>query len=101
MNPEYLEQQRAPDDAAIIEALTSSTDRSVEIVKDQRVCEAAAVAYARYRMVEPFPLKPRPVVPVAVVRAGPAWMVDDQADGGGRGIFDRSWRILAWWAPPD
>jgi hypothetical protein len=101
VNPAYLERQRAPDDAAIIEALTSSTDRSVVIVKDERVCEAAAVAYARYRMMEPSEPKPRPVVPVAVVRAGPAWIVDDQADGGGRGIFDKSWRILGWWAPPD
>jgi hypothetical protein len=104
VDPDYLEQLQAVNDAedgGMREALTSNTDRSVEIVKDQNVCEAAAVAYARHRIMEQSEPKPRPVVPVAVVRAGPAWIVDDQADGGGRGIFDRSWRILAWWAPPD
>ena len=97
MDPKYLEQ---PADG-IREALNSNTDRSVEIVKEQGVCEAAAVAYARYRMMDQTEPKPRPVVPVAVVRAGPLWIADDQADGGGRGIFDRSWRILAWFEPPD
>ncbi len=97
LDPDYLE-QGAP---GIIEALRSNTDRSVETVKNQGVCEAAAVAYARHRVMEQSEPKPRPVVPVAVVRAGPVWIVDDQADGGGRGIFDQSWRILAFFEPPD
>ena len=98
VDPKYLEQA----DVEIREALSVTTDRSVETVKDQRVCEAAAVAYARRRPVDGlWRTDPRPVVPVMVVRAGPLWLVDDQADGGGRGIFDRLWRLLAWFEPPD
>jgi hypothetical protein len=101
VDPEYIEQARVGGSKEIVAALSSTTDRSVEIVRDQRVCEAAAVAYARHRIMEHAEPKPRPVVPVTVVRAGPAWIVDDQADGGGRGVFDASWRILGWWTPPD
>jgi hypothetical protein len=97
VDPEYVE-QGAPE---ILKELSSTTDRLMETVKDQRICEAAAVAYARHRVMEQSEPKPRPVVPVAVVRAGPLWVVDDQADGGGKGIFNRSWRILAWFEPPD
>ena len=97
VDPEYVE-QGAPE---IVRELRSANDRSVEIIKDERLCEAAAVAYARHRVMEPSEPKPRPVVPVAVVRAGPLWIADDQADGGGKGIFDRSWRILGWFEPPD
>ena len=101
MDPEYIEQARLGDLKEMLEALRSNTDRSVEIVKDQSVCEAAAVAYARHRVMEQSEPAPRPVVPVAVVRAGPLWVVDDQVDGGGRGIFNKSWRIAAWFEPPD
>ena len=101
VDPEYLEQARIGGLTDMLEALGSNTDRSVEIVKDQGICEAAAVAYARYRVMEQSEPAPRPVVPVAVVRAGPVWIVDDQADGGGRGIFNKSWRILAFFEPPD
>ena len=102
LDPEYLEQARvAGDSTEVVEALASNTDRSVAVVNDQDVCERGAVAYAQYRDVPPFEPTPRPVVPVAVVRAGPLWIVDDQADGGGRGIFDRSWRTLGWFGPPD
>ena len=101
VNPDYLEQARIGGDTEIVNALTSTTDRSVETVKAQGICEAAAAAYARHRVMEQHEPKPRPVVPVAVVRAGPLWVVDDQAEGGGKGIFDRSWRLLGWWGPPD
>ena len=101
LNPEYLEHARIGGATEIVDALTSTTDRSIETVKDQRVCEAAAVAYARHRIMEQSEPQPRPVMPVAVVRAGPMWLVDDQAQGGGKGIFDRSWRLLGWWGPPD
>jgi hypothetical protein len=101
VDPEYLEQLRIDGPAEMLEALRGNTDRSVEIVRDQRVCERAAVAYARHRVMEQSEPRARPVVPVAVVRAGPVWIVDDQADGGGRGIYDRSWRLLAWFEPPD
>jgi hypothetical protein len=97
MNPQYSEQG----EPGILEALRSTTDRSVETIRDQQTCEAAAVAYARHRAIEQSVPAARPVVPVAVVRAGPVWLVDDQADGGGRGIFNESWRILAWFTPPD
>lgn len=97
VDPEYVEQG----EPHIVKALRSTTDRSVETVTDTRICEAAAIAYARHRIMEPSEPKPRPVVPVAVVRAGPLWVADDQADGGGKGIFDRSWRLLAWFTPPD
>jgi hypothetical protein len=101
LDPEYFEQLHIGGPAEMLEALRGNTDRSVEIVRDQRVCERAAVAYARHRVMEQSEPRPRPVVPVAVVRAGPVWIVDDQADGGGRGIYDRSWRRLAWFEPPD
>ena len=97
MNPEYIE-HAAP---GILEALRSTSDRAVETIEDQGMCEAAAMAYARHRIMEQHQPVPRPVRPVAVVRAGPLWLVDDQADGGGRGIFDASWRLLAWFGPPD
>ena len=89
------------DEPQILKELSSTTDRSIATVTDQRVCEPAALAYARYRVMEATEPKPRPIVPVAVVRAGPLYLVDDQADGGGRGVFNRSWRILAWFDPPD
>ena len=101
INPEYLEQARIGGDTEIVEALTSTTDRSLETIKDPRICEAAAVAYARHRMMEQSEPQPRPVVPVAVVRAGPMCLVDYQAAGGGKGIFDVSWRLLGWWGQPD
>ena len=63
--------------AEILTALKESPDLSIEVVKDKRICERAAVAYARRRMTEPTQTTPRPILPVLVVRVGGVWLVDN------------------------
>ena len=66
---------------------------SIEVVKDQRVCEAGAARYARYRTMDLTQTAPRLMVPVLVVRVGGVWLVDDLRDpdiDSESGVFSRS-----------
>ena len=84
----------------IEDALRMAAVRSVEVVTDQRICEAAAVAHARYRPLDGiWRTEPRWVVPVVVVRGGPVWLVDDEPEAESFtavAAFDSSWRLLGW-----
>lgn len=87
------------DNAEILQELEASGDRSIEVVTDQSVCELAAVAYARLRLMERTDTAPRSIVPVLVIRVGRVWLADDLRDRGGgseTGVFSRSWIRLGW-----
>jgi hypothetical protein len=87
------------DNAEIMAALREAPDRSIDVVRDQRVCEAAATEYARRRMPRRDPPAPRAVVPVLVIRVGQLWLVDDLRDRGSlseTGVYSKTWRLLGW-----
>ena len=89
----------------ILEELNSGPDpdTSIEVVKDERVCEGAAVAYARLRTIDPTQTAPRSVVPLLVIRVGGVWLVYDLQvpdDVSETAVFSRSWRAIAWSTPP-
>jgi hypothetical protein len=73
---------------------------AIAVVKDPRVCEAAAFAYARHRLLDDHTqTAPRSVVPVLVIRVGGVMLVDDLRDRGDvseTGLFDRSWHLVGW-----
>jgi hypothetical protein len=92
-----VERKLWADDAEILAALRAP-DRTIEVIRTEEVCEAAATAYARLRIHE-AETAPRPVVPVLVVRLGQVWLVDDLRDRNlvsETGIFSKTWRVLAW-----
>jgi hypothetical protein len=70
----------------------------IAIVDDQRICEAAAVAYARHRLDIDWTLTdPRLVLPVLVVRVGRLLLVDDLRSRDGVAeviVFSESRRLL-------
>ena len=75
----------------------AATSRDVAIMRDARLCERAAVAYARHRNNSPYEPAPRMVLPVVVVRVGPVMVVDDRQEHYPQHhIFDASWRFLGW-----
>lgn len=96
MNEEHVWEHN---NVEIRKALKESPDRSVGVVRNERVCERAARAYARSRMSEPIETTPRVVLPVLVIRVGPVWLVDDRRGGGisETGVYTQSWRLIGWY----
>jgi hypothetical protein len=74
-----------------------SAPRGVEVVRDDRLCERAAVSYARHRNNSPYEPAPRMILPVVVIQIGRLLLVDDRQDHYPQHhLYDESWRLLGW-----